>query len=82
MAAAGWDPAALARYIERVQAPDDGQAKAWSSLPLRSQRIEAIQQVMGEIPARTYSPHEGLEKVQNEIRQLTGSTKAPPSLRR
>jgi predicted Zn-dependent protease len=81
MAAAGYDPAALARYIERVQAPDEMQPKMWSSLPQRSQRVEAIRAVIGDLPAKVYGPHEGLEKVQEDVRRLTASTpKAPPTL--
>lgn len=77
MATAGYDPAALARYIERVQAPDKMQPKMWSALPQRSQRVEAIRAVLGELPAQVYGPHEGLEKVQEEVRRLTASTPKP-----
>ena len=79
MAAAGYDPAALARYIERVQAPDEMQPKMWSGLPQRSQRLEAIRVVIGDLPAQVYGPHQGLENVQEEVRRLTASTpKASP----
>jgi predicted Zn-dependent protease len=81
MAAAGYDPAALARYIERVQAPDAVQLKMWSSLPPRSQRVEAIRAVTRDLPAQVYGPHESLEKVQDEVRRMTaGTPKAPPTL--
>jgi len=81
MAAAGYDPAALVRYIERVQAPDEVQPKMLSGLPLRSQRVEAIRAVIGDLPAQVYGTHEGLEKVQEDVWRLTASTpKAPPTL--
>jgi predicted Zn-dependent protease len=38
MSAAGYDPAGLARYIEREQRADD-----WSALPSRTERLGAIQ---------------------------------------
>lgn len=79
MAAAGWDPAALARYIERLQAPDATQNKAWPALPPRSERIEAIQRVIAELPQRSYRPHNGLDIVQKELRQYPSAGKAIPS---
>jgi predicted Zn-dependent protease len=83
MAAAGYDPMALARYIERVQAQDDTEPKAWSPLPQRSERIEAIRAVIASLPAQVYGPHEGLERIQEEVRRLTASApKAAPSLAR
>jgi hypothetical protein len=42
MAAAGWDPAALARYVERLQTPDNGATKL-SPLPSGSERLQAIE---------------------------------------
>lgn len=81
MEALGYDPAALARYIERVQPPDTAQPRAGAALPQRSQRVEAIRAVIASLPAQTYGPHEGLEKVQEEVRRLTARTpKAPPTL--
>lgn len=54
MAAAGYDPSALARYIERVQAPAEMQPRVLSSLPQRSQRLETIRAVINDLPAQVY----------------------------
>ena len=71
MAEAGYDPAALARYIERVQpADDEGTNRFDSPLPRRSQRLEAIRAAIGELPPQTYSSHEGLNWIQGEIRRM------------
>lgn len=80
MAAAGYDPAALVRYIEREQAPDEAESKI-SALPQRSERVAAIREVISGLPPQMYGPHEGLAKVQEEVRRLTtNKPKAPPSL--
>jgi len=73
MAAAGYDPAALARYVERVEPPDGKQAKLGSALPQRSRRLESIRAAIGDLPAQVYGPHEGLEKMKEELRRT-----APP----
>ena len=78
MAVAGWDPAALMCYIERVQAPDDAQRETWLALPPHGSDRSGG---WGEF-ARAYGPHEELDKAQIELRHLTGPTKAPPSLGR
>jgi predicted Zn-dependent protease len=84
MPAAGYDPKALARYIDREQASyDQYSQRAFSSLPRRTKRLEAIRAVIGGLPAQVYPPHEGLHKVQEEVRRLTGSVspgKQPPTL--
>jgi predicted Zn-dependent protease len=78
MAAAGYDPEALARYIDREQAPYDRETGAvLSPLPRRAERLEAIHAVIGKLPPQAYPPHEGLDKVQEEVRRLTAS--APPA---
>jgi predicted Zn-dependent protease len=69
MAAAGWDPAALARFIERVQAPDEAEPKMRSPLPERRQRVEAIRAVIAGLPAKVYEAHEGLGAIQDEVRR-------------
>ncbi len=63
MSAAGYDPAALARYIDRLQASyDEYSPKIFSPLPRRTQRLEAIRAVIGELPAQVYPPHQGLRR--------------------
>jgi predicted Zn-dependent protease len=83
MSAPGYNPKALARYIDREQASyDDYSPRRLSSLPRRTERLEAINAVIGELPAQTYPPHEGLDKVQEEVRRLTATVSSgnPPTL--
>jgi len=84
MPAAGYDPEALARYIDREQASyDEHSQNVFSPLPRRAQRLEAIHVVIGDLPAQVYPPHEGIEKIQEEVRRLTASVlpaKQPPTL--
>jgi predicted Zn-dependent protease len=87
MAAAGYDPAALSRFIDREQAPFDAWElhRVFSRLPARSERIQTIQAAINDLPAQTYPPHDGLDKIQEEVRRLTASTepaKKPPTLGR
>jgi predicted Zn-dependent protease len=72
MAAAGWDPEGLARYIERVQAADDaGAQKKWSALPDKAERLAALRMVIDGLPARTYPGHDGFQQMQEEVRRAT-----------
>jgi predicted Zn-dependent protease len=83
MSAAGYNPKALTRYIDREQASyDDYSPRKFSSLPRRKERLEAINAVIGELPAQIYPPHEGLGKVQEEVRRLIATTSPakPPTL--
>jgi predicted Zn-dependent protease len=84
MSAAGYDPRALERYIDREQVSyDQYSQRAFSSLPRRTQRIEAIRLVIGGPAAQVYPPHEGLHKVQEEVRRLTAiasPAEQPPTL--
>jgi predicted Zn-dependent protease len=73
MAAAGWDPAALARYIERAQPADElTKPKTWQALPLRSARLTAIQAAIADLPAQAYGPHEKFAAIQEEVRRYMG----------
>ena len=86
MPAAGYDPDALARYIDREQASYDKYSqRTFSSLPRRTQRLQAIRAVIGGLPAQVYPPHEGLQRVQEEVLRLTASespARQPPTLAR
>jgi predicted Zn-dependent protease len=74
MAEAGYDPAALARYIEREQpSSDEASHSAFAPLPRRAQRVEAIREVIAGLPAREYGPHEGLAIIQEAVRRSVGS---------
>ena len=66
MSDAGYDPEALARYIERVQPADDPQPKPFSALPERSLRLAAIRAVA---TGRVYPSHSGYSEIQDEIRR-------------
>jgi beta-barrel assembly-enhancing protease len=83
MPAAGYDPEALARYIDREQVSyDEYSQKSFSPLPRRTQRLEAIHAVIGELPQQVYPSHKGLEKIQEEVRRLITSVspvKQPPA---
>ncbi len=83
MAAAGYDPEALARYVDREQASyDENSTPTFSPLPARAKRVETIREAIGGIPAQAYPPHEGFGRIQEETRRLTaaGPPKAPPTL--
>jgi beta-barrel assembly-enhancing protease len=49
MAAAGYDPAALVRYISRVQPETTVQTQVHSPLPAREQRIAAMEEAIGKL---------------------------------
>jgi predicted Zn-dependent protease len=75
MSTAGYDPEALARYIDREQASyDEHSQKISSPLPRRAQRLAAIHAAIGGAPTQVYPPHEGLDKVQEEVRRLMASS--------
>jgi predicted Zn-dependent protease len=87
MAETGYDPAALARYIDREQAPfeEPQRSRTFSQLPPRAQRVDAIQAVIAGLPAQTYPAHDRFDKIQEEVRRLTASiepVKKPPTLGR
>jgi predicted Zn-dependent protease len=73
---AGYDPQALARYIERVQ--PDGAAK--------DERLAALQTTIRQLPPATYATHSGLDAIHQDVTGLiarpTRPTKAPPRLSR
>jgi predicted Zn-dependent protease len=64
-AAAGFDPAALARYIDRTQV-DEG-PKAFSSMPLRSARVEKIDRAIAVLPARAHSQSDEFLAIQKQL---------------
>src|SRR5262245_15518267 len=68
MAAAGYDPAALERYVERAPLVEEGQ---------RTQRLQAIREVIFDLPPRTYDPHQSLAPIQDEIRRIAPPPTAP-----
>ena len=70
LAAAGFDPHALLRYLRRVL-PD----AARPALPL-AKPIAALEDAIATLPATTYPPAAGLKPIQAEVRRLLPP--APP----
>jgi predicted Zn-dependent protease len=84
MAGAGFDPAALARYIGRVQ-PEEG-ARPWvfSPLPTREQRVGSLEDAVRALPAQAYAVGDAFQVVKEEVRRLMPAPPPtpPPTLRR
>lgn len=76
MAAAGYDPAALLRYISRVQPETTGQAQVFSPLPTRDARIAAIQAAIRKL--------DEFRRIQDAVRSSIPKPpeQRPPTLKR
>ena len=72
MAKAGWDPEALARYIEREQAPS--KAQSFSTLPDREARVATIRKAMVALPPREYSTAAEFPAIQAEVHRLAAES--------
>ena len=74
MADAGWDPEALARYIEREQTPNPrmpgAESRVFSPLPPREERVAALRKAIGNLPPRDHSPSPEFADVQAGVRRL------------
>jgi beta-barrel assembly-enhancing protease len=70
MSAAGYDPAALVRYIEREQSSDEASPNPWSALPPPTERLSALHSAIMNLPPGAYEPHPGFEAIQAEVRRL------------
>ena len=68
MARAGYDPAALVRYIGRMQADSTAQEEVISTLPARGKRLAALEQVIAGLGERAYSSSGGFQRIQDELR--------------
>jgi predicted Zn-dependent protease len=83
LSAAGYDPQALARYIERVQPADPPLRNAMAPYPDKDQRLAALQAAIGQLPPATYSAHPGLDAIHQDVTNLIARpTKTPPRLAR
>jgi predicted Zn-dependent protease len=83
LSAAGYDPQALARYIERVQPADPALRNAMAPYPDKDQRLAALQAAIQQLPATTYSAHPGFDAIHQEVTRLTvRPAKTPPRLAR
>ena len=84
MAAAGYDPAGLASYVERVQpAPGMGTVSAvFETLPRRDQRVAAIQAEIRQLPAGTYRESGEFSRVRAEVEAPVATRPAPTLLKK
>jgi beta-barrel assembly-enhancing protease len=83
MSAAGYNPAAFADYIERVQPPDPLPPSPTRALPDRDERLQAIRTAIAALPPTTYPSHDALARIQEEAARLAiNPAPAPPRLRR
>jgi predicted Zn-dependent protease len=69
MTAAGYDPAGLASYLERVQ-PAPSKNDVMATLPPRDRRIAAIRTEIQKQPAGDYHASDEFDRVQAEIKRL------------
>jgi predicted Zn-dependent protease len=71
-ASAGWDPAALAAYISRLQTDPTGSVSGvFDELPSRQDRVAAIQTEIQKLPPNNYTANsDEFAQVQAEIRKL------------
>jgi beta-barrel assembly-enhancing protease len=67
MAAAGYDPADLASYLERMQPLRGEVARAFDPLPPRAERVKAIRGAIAKLPARTYRAGDEFASVQAQV---------------
>jgi len=71
---AGFDPAALLRYVERVQPLD----RPRSPFPARADRIAALQKAIGDLPPASYSESGEFYAIQEQVRVLPPPPPTPP----
>jgi predicted Zn-dependent protease len=86
LSSAGYDPQALARYIERAQPDDPALRNPTAPYPDKDQRLAALQAAIQQLPPAAYSAHPGLDAIQQEVTRLTARparpAKTPPRLAR
>jgi predicted Zn-dependent protease len=83
LSSAGYDPQALARYIERVQPADPPLRNAMAPYPDKDKRLAALQAAIQQLPPVTYAAHPGLDAIQREVTRLTARpARTPPRLAR
>jgi predicted Zn-dependent protease len=75
MSAAGYDPAALLRYIERELARFEGAGTKPQFLPLPplDPRLDAIRAAISELAPKSYPSHNSIQQIQDEVRRLTST---------
>jgi predicted Zn-dependent protease len=87
LSSAGYDPQALARYIERVQPADPPLRNDKLPYPDKDQRLAALQAAIGQLPPATYSTHTGLDAIHQDVTRSIVQpglrpAKSPPRLAR
>ncbi len=83
LCSAGYDPQALARYIERVQPADPPLPNVMAPCPDKDKRLAALQDAIRQLPPATYSAHPGLDAIHQDVTRLTARpAKTPPRLAR
>ncbi len=79
MAQAGYDPAALARYIRGEQIETAREASAVSPLPPREARLKLLDAAIAALPPATYSQGSAFLRVRQEVRTLTDRLRTAPA---
>ena len=83
MAAAGYNPAALADYVERVQPLKPPPFEPTVPYPDRETRLAGLRTAIGALPAASYPAHDGFAAIQEAVKRLdVKPAKAPPRLAR
>jgi predicted Zn-dependent protease len=86
LASAGYDPLALARYIERAQPAEPPLRNVTAAYPDKDTRIAALQTAIQQLPPAIYSArpaHPGFDAIQQEVAKLTARpAKTSPRLAR
>ena len=78
LSSAGFDPAALLRYVERVQPLD----RPRSPFPARADRIAALQKAIRDLPPASYSQSDEFYAIQEQVRPLPPPPPPPTLLRK
>jgi len=85
LATAGFDPSALYRYLDRTvpSTPPTGYFAGKSPYPPKSERLQALQDAIAQLPAVDYSAHPIPNSVRGAVTQILKRPDRPrPTLRR
>jgi beta-barrel assembly-enhancing protease len=69
MSAAGYDPAGLASYLERLAPPPGDLSRPLDALPDRSERVSAIEAAVRQLPTRAYLQSDDFARAQAAVRK-------------
>jgi predicted Zn-dependent protease len=76
MSRVGFDPAALLRFIDRMQPPDTPR----SPFPPHAARIAALREALRDVPPAAYAENDEFYTVQQRLRPAPPEPRSPPSL--